>query len=78
MKCARCDRELKKPTITFGQYGMERVCAAKAGLLTEKQKLRLLGLRDTNTRDWVQELAQGAPPADQVGNVGHRRPSAFL
>lgn len=59
MKCARCDRELKKPAITFGKYGMGRVCAAESGLLTGKQKLRLLGLRDTKTRDWVQELAHG-------------------
>lgn len=59
MKCARCDRELKKPTITFGKYGMGRVCAAKSGLLTEKQKLRQCAQRDTKTRDWVQELARG-------------------
>jgi hypothetical protein len=59
MKCARCDRELKKPAITFGKYGMGRVCAAKAGLLTEKQKLRQCAERDTKTRDWVQELAHG-------------------
>ena len=59
MKCARCDRELKKPTITFGKYGMGRVCAEKSGLLTEKQKLRQCAQRDTKTRDWVRELAHG-------------------
>ena len=59
MKCARCDRELKKPTITFGKYGMGRVCAAKSGLLTEKQKLRQCAQRDTKTRDLVLELAYG-------------------
>ena len=59
MKCARCDRELKKPAITFGKYGMGRVCAAKSGLLTEKQKLLQCAQRDTKTRDWVQELAHG-------------------
>ena len=62
MKCVRCDRELKNPTIIFGMFGMYRmgrVCAAKSGLLTEKQKLRQCAQRDTKTRDWVQELAHG-------------------
>lgn len=56
MKCARCDRELKKPAITFGKYGMGRVCAAKSGLLTEKQKLRQCAQRDAKTIDWVEAL----------------------
>ena len=58
MKCARCDRELKKPAITFGKYGMGRVCAAKAGLL-EGKKRKKQAERDERTRDWVQELAHG-------------------
>lgn len=52
MKCARCDRELKKLAITFGKYGMGRVCAAKVRLSQNAE-------RDTKTRDWVQELAHG-------------------
>jgi len=59
MKCARCGRELKKPAITFGKYGMGRVCAAKAGLFTAKVRLSQNAERDTKTRDWVQELAHG-------------------
>ena len=55
MKCARCDRELKKPAITFGKYGMGRVCAAKAGLLKAKQRRPSIE-RDPKTMDWIEEM----------------------
>ena len=55
MKCARRDRELKKPAITFGKYGMGRVCAEKAGLLKAKQRRPSIE-RDPKTMDWIEEM----------------------
>lgn len=54
MKCARCDRELKKPAITFGKYGMGRVCAEKAGLLKPRKRKRN-AMRDSETIDWIEQ-----------------------
>ena len=55
MKCARCDRDLKRPSVVFGRYGMGRVCAEKAGLLKAKQRRPSIE-RDPKTMDWIEEM----------------------
>ncbi len=62
MKCAICSRPLSKPALTIGHMKLGRVCAEKAGLIVRKKREAPLFdrpgvVRDTHTRDWVQEVA---------------------
>ena len=61
MRCIACRRVLLlPPAVLVGGYAYGPKCAMRAGLMPRKERAHASeAVRDTQTRDWVQEVAHG-------------------
>ena len=58
MRCIACGRALLlPPAVLVGGYAYGPKCAMRAGLMPRKERAHASeAVRDTQTRDWVQEV----------------------
>ena len=61
MRCVACRRALLlPPAVVVAGYAYGPKCAQRAGLLPRKERRHASeAMRDSKTRDWVQEVSHG-------------------